>query len=222
MVEFLSLKSPWPASDMLPNYDTRCCRRYFGNLGPVYPSTVSAIFIGWCSRQPVYNIEYVGDLLVNGDQNAVSNAQKRIGKCVTVSERGPCRFLGLKIYWNKAGLLLSRTAYKIYIIDRINLTDSKPTKMPLPLAQPLYQEHVTSTYDERKVMEKISFCKLLCSLIYLSARTRVDTAAFVSVLGRVKASPTPPDWKELKSLLRYLEGSLDYWIHWCGNATWKV
>lgn len=44
------------------------------------------LFLGCSSRQPVYNIEYVGDLLVVGDQKDVSNAKKRIGKSMTVSK----------------------------------------------------------------------------------------------------------------------------------------
>lgn len=119
----VSFENRWTAYDMSANCGTQCCRRYFEICFRRLKYS-DCLFNGCSSWQPVYIFAYMGYLLIIEDQNAVSNAKKRIGKRVKVSELGSCsNFLVLNIYWSKDGVLLSHTAYRRKIIYRVNLTD---------------------------------------------------------------------------------------------------
>lgn len=61
-------------------------------------------------------------------------------------------------------------------------------------------------------MESVSYGSILGSLIYLSTRTRLHIFTAVSMLGKFQSNPSMKDWKTLKHLLWYLEGTVEFEI----------
>jgi hypothetical protein len=57
------------------------------------------------------------------------------------------------------------------------------------------------------------------SLMYLTGATRPDIGYAVNVLARHVANPGKPHWRALVHLLRYLRGTMDLGVHYCGLKT---
>lgn len=110
------------------------------------------------------------------------------------------------------GLFMSQSSYSKRIVKAANMDECKLVATPLPLAHPLYREHKTSTDDEKNLMKAVPYRQILCSLIFLSTRTRPKISTAVSLLGKFQTDPTTKDWQALKHLLRYLKATADLGI----------
>lgn len=107
---------------------------------------------------------------------------------------------------------LSQSAYIDRVVQMANLVDSKPTKYPLPMSHPLYDDVIDPTPQENQQMKDVPFRRVLGGLLYLSTRTRPDIATAVSMIAKYQSKPRPTHWKMVKNVVRYLMGTSNYGI----------
>ena len=162
---------------------------------------------------PVFLLAYVDDILLVGKNALVKLAKNKISSRFTVTDLGTCTYsLGINIEATKDGLFLSQSSYTQQLIQKAHMEMAKPTKAPLPLGHPLYDELNTLSDDEKLQMVNVPYHELVGGLIYLATRTRPDISTAVSMLGKFVSNPAPKNWKALKCTMRYLVGTKNYGI----------
>jgi len=65
---------------------------------------------------------------------------------------------------------------------------------------------------ERKQMENIPYASIVGSLMYAQTCTRPDISFTVGMLGRYQSNPGLDNWKAVKKVLRYLQGTNDHML----------
>ena len=165
------------------------------------------------SSQSIVILVYVDDILIMGNDTDIEEMVVKLRKLFEITDLGrPSHFLGVKMEFRAEGIFLSQSAYIQKIVQMANLVEAKPTKYPLPMAHPLYDEAVEPSPEDISKMENIPFRKVLGALLYLSTRTRPDIATAVSMIAKFQSKPTLTHWKLLKNVVRYLIGTKDYGI----------
>lgn len=111
-------------------------------------------------------------------------------------------YLGMKVERDNNGIYkLNQEAYIDKIIERYNLQDAKPSKIPL---DPGYMK----TIQNGEEMERNDgYQSLMGALLYVAVNTRPDIAASVSILSQQIKRPSTVDWTEAKRVVRYLKGT---------------
>lgn len=70
---------------------------------------------------------------------------------------------------------------------------------------------------------KVKECQaLIGSLTYAAMSTRPDIAGALGVVNQFASNPNETHWKAVKRILRYLKGTLDYGICFCGNKDMEI
>jgi hypothetical protein len=124
---------------------------------------------------------------------------------------GEAKFiLGMDIVKNKeAGTIsLSQEQYIKEILEKYGMLDITPSKVPM--APTHYRDgEVASDHDKVALTpsEHETFRAIRGSVNFLCMCTRHDIAFAINVINRRHAAPTQQHMKELKSLLRYLNGT---------------
>lgn len=132
--------------------------------------------------------------------------EKRIGEFVEIKPLGEVQFyLGIAMERDKDGIsYISQKQYITNILKKFRLEDAKPSKIPLDLG---YGKRI-EIHDPMKNPD--IYRSAIGSLLYLSVNTRPDIAVSASILGRKVSNPTESDWVEVKRVIRYLKGTIDY------------
>ena len=61
-------------------------------------------------------------------------------------------------------------------------------------------------------MRDIPYSEVLGSLLFLTTHTRPELVKAVSMLGKYQQKPLVVHWNSMKSVVRYLIGTLDYGV----------
>src|SRR6218665_2583182 len=88
-------------------------------------------------------------------------------------------------------------------LDKFNLTDSRPSNIPVDPGHQKRQE----VQEEAKNNE--IYRTAIGALNYLATNTRPDIAVGTSILSRHVNNPKESDWVEVKRIYRYLKYTMD-------------
>uniref|UniRef100_A0AAG5DUF4 Copia protein n=1 Tax=Anopheles atroparvus TaxID=41427 RepID=A0AAG5DUF4_ANOAO len=92
----------------------------------------------------------------------------------------------------------------LFVIKTSGLVDAKISPIPLDPGYVKREEEgeaLLTNYDYQKTIGK---------LLYIAINTRPDIAAAVSILSRKTNRPTQTDWNEVKRVVRYLKGTIEF------------
>jgi len=93
------------------------------------------------------------------------------------------------------------------ILERFQMTNCKPSKMPLEHSLPLQKATAMDWHTDQK-----SYQELIGSLNHAAVFSRPDIAFAVSKLSQFNSDPTETHMKAARCVLRYLKGMIDYSI----------
>eukprot|EP00253_Pinus_taeda_P025484 PITA_25484 len=127
--------------------------------------------------------------------------------------------LGMEIKRDRAKrkLWLNQRKNVETILQRFNMQDSKPVKVPIPVGVRLSAEQCPRTQEEEEDMSRVPYASAVGSLMYAMVCTRPDIAHAVGVLSRFMSKPGKEHWKTVKPVFRYLRGTSDYGLCYQGR-----
>eukprot|EP00253_Pinus_taeda_P012242 PITA_12242 len=99
----------------------------------------------------------------------------------------------------------------------VNMQDSKPVKVPIPIGVRLSVEQCPKTQEEEEDMSRVPYASAVSSLMYAMVCTRPDIAHAVGVLSRFMSKPGKEHWTTVKRVFRYLRGTSDYGLCYQGR-----
>jgi hypothetical protein len=155
---------------------------------------------------------YVHDILIVSDSlKWIESAKRAIGEQFRMADFGEAKLiLGMDMVRNKeAGTInLSQEHYTKEILETHGMVDITPSKVPIA---PTHYRDGEATFDEDKMAlppsEHETFRAILGSVSFLCMCARHDIAFAVNVNSTCHTAPTQLHMKQLKPLLRYLNGT---------------
>eukprot|EP00253_Pinus_taeda_P026448 PITA_26448 len=117
----------------------------------------------------------------------------------------------------KRKLWLNQRKYVETILQRFNMQDSKPVKVPILVGVRLSAEQCPKTQEEEEDMSRVPYASAVGSLVYAMVYTRPNIAHAVGVLSRFMSKPRKEHWTIVKRVFRYLHGTSDYGLCYQGR-----
>eukprot|EP00253_Pinus_taeda_P035114 PITA_35114 len=144
----------------------------------------------------IYLVLYVDDmLLVGNDKEIIQDLKTQLSSKFDMKDLGGANYiLGMEIKRDRAKrkLWLNQRKYVETILQKFNMQDSKPVKVPIPVGVRLSVEQCPKTQEEEEDMSRVPYASAISSLMYAMVCTRLEIAHAVRVLSRFMSKP----WKE--------------------------
>ena len=152
----------------------------------------------------VYLVLYVDDMLLIGNNKEIIQDLK-----TQLSSKFDMKYLGVENYIlgmeikrdrEKRKLWLNHRNYIETILQKFNMQDSKPMKVPIPVGIKLSIEQCPKTQEEQEYMSRVPYTSAVGSL-----------SRFMSKLGK-------EHWTAVKRVFKYLRGTSDYGFCYQGRT----
>jgi hypothetical protein len=152
---------------------------------------------------------YVDDLLITGCSTSVIATVKRILHArFLMMDMGPLHFfLGLEISQDALGIKLSQAKYEHDLLERFHMIDCKSALTPFLLGVKLEDG------GETPLVDNTLYRQLVEIFLYLT-HCKLDLSYAVGTVSRFMQEPHELHWKATKHIIRYVQGTITFWIHY--------
>jgi hypothetical protein len=161
-----------------------------------------------------YLVLYVDDmLLIGNNKEIIQDVKTQLSSKFDMKDLGASNFiLGMEIKRDrkKMKLWLNQRKYVEKILQRFNMQECKPVKVPIPIGVKLYVDQCPKTHEEEEDMYHVPYVSAVCSLMYAMVCTKLDIAHAVGVLSRYMSKLRKEHWTTIKRVFRYLRGTCSY------------
>lgn len=161
---------------------------------------------------------YVDDItFVSADKLAIARAVEELFTHFQLRDLGPTSYLlGIEIERNWANRTVSLCQHR-YIVDKLALfgmADCRPVKTPMVPGTRLEK----ASAEDAATVDKELYMRSVGALMYLATSTRPDIAYTVGCLARFSSNPGSAHVAAFTHLFRYLQGTKDLKLVYCGNV----
>jgi hypothetical protein len=118
----------------------------------------------------------------------------------------------------KTKLWLNQRTFVETILQRFNMKECKPIKVPIPIGVKLSADQCPKTHEEEEDMSRVPYVSEVGILMYAMVCTRLDIAHAVGVLSRYMSKPGKEHWTTIKRVFRYLRGTASYGLCYKGRS----
>ena len=116
-------------------------------------------------------------------------------------------FLGLQVLQTKEGIFLSHSKYACDLLHQFHMEHCKLAPSPF---HPGVKILATCTFPE---VDATLYHQLIGSLLYLT-HSCPDLSFVVGRVSRYMQTPHESHWKAVKRILRYIQGTIQFGIHY--------
>lgn len=173
------------------------------------------------SDERMYLALYVVDgLLCRNNNNKMMHLLCELHRVFKITYSNAECFVGIQICRNKdeGRLNIHQTAYAERILQRFSHESCNPVLVP---ADPSIK--FTGASDCVKYKSNYPYRQAIGSLMYLMTCTRPDLAYIVGVLSRYMEQPQYEHWCDVKRVLKYLKGTINYGVSYgCNTGTTEM
>jgi hypothetical protein len=157
---------------------------------------------------------YVDDLLIIGCSTSMIVAVNRIlhDRFLMMNMGLLHFFLRLKISQDASGIKLSHAKYARDLLDRFHMIDYKSALNPFLSGVKLEDG------EDTPLVDNTLYRQLVGSLLYLT-HSRPYLSYVVGTVSRFMQEPHELHWKVAKHILRYVQGTITFWIQYATEST---
>jgi tagatose-1,6-bisphosphate aldolase len=159
-------------------------------------------------------------LLIGNNKEIIQDVKTQLSSKFDMKDLGAANFiLGMEIKRNQENmkLWLNQRKYVESILQRFNMQECKPVKVPIPVGVKLSTDQCLKTQEEEEDMSHVPYASVVGSLMYAMVCTRLDIAHAVGVLSRYMSKPGKEHWATVKRVFRYLCGTTTYGLCYQGR-----
>ena len=169
---------------------------------------------------------YVDDIVVAyGDAEILAEFKAGLSSKIGIKDMGPLKYcLGMLVEQHPMNysVTITQTGFIQDLLDRTGFggEDTRPRRTPGPQGEKLRLADCPVTESDKAIMKMAPYNQyhsIVGSLLYLTGATRPDVGFAVNQLARFVANPGRRQWDFLVHLLRYLAGTRELGVHYCGN-----
>ena len=153
----------------------------------------------------IFVLVYVDDIIVaSSSSDATTALLKDLEADFALKDLGDLHFfLGIEVWRNATGLVMSQCRYAIDVLKRANMWNCNPVDTPIAVNEKLSITSGTRLSDE----DSTKYRSVVGALQYLTL-TRPDLSFAVNKVCQFLHAPTSVHWSAVKRILRYVKGSL--------------
>jgi hypothetical protein len=157
---------------------------------------------------------YVDDLLITGcSTSMIATVKMILHDRFLMTDMGPLHFfLGLEISQDASGIKLSQAKYARDLLERFHMTDCKSSLTPFLSGVKLEDG------EETPLVDSTLYKQLVGTLLYLT-HSIPDLSYVVGTVSRFMQEPHELHWKVAKRILRYIQGTITFGIHYAADST---
>ena len=155
---------------------------------------------------------YVDNLNIIGHTEDIEETSAYLKMEFEMKDMGKTRFcLGLQIEHLPEGILIHQSTYTKKVLERFNMMKAHPVTTPMVVRSlDIDKDPFRPKSENEDVLgPEVPYLSAIGALMYLANCTRPDIAFAVNLLARYSATPTRRHWVGVKTILRYLKGTLD-------------
>ncbi|KAE8735021.1 hypothetical protein F3Y22_tig00000483pilonHSYRG00001 [Hibiscus syriacus] len=169
----------------------------------------SSLFIHGTSHDTTYVVVYVDDILVTGSsEKRINEVKKQLHDRFSLKDLALIHyFLGIEAVHTTTGMFLNQKKYVEELLTKFNV-HAKPVDTPLPITPKLSPENAGAPVNAQQYRSVVGALLYVC-------HTRPDIDFAVHKIAQFMQSPCEAHWTEVKRILRYLKGTMDYglWLN---------
>src|SRR4051812_37190983 len=118
--------------------------------------------------------------------------------------------LNIKLINNENGITSTQSHYVEKVMSRFGFNDGKTSPTS-------YDPSLTLRKNKKEPTDQLKYSQVVGSLMYLASATRPDISFSVRKLSRFMSNPGIDHWHALERVMRYLNGTMSYGIHYSGH-----
>lgn len=124
--------------------------------------------------------------------------------------------LVMQITWNKEekNIKLGQKRYIEYILTHFGMENSKLVNMPLDSNTKLTKDETPMHQQELEKMKHVPYRQAVGYFMYAMVGTQPGIATVVGIVSQFMEESRSEHQRAVKCILRYLQGSKEYWIHY--------
>ena len=172
-----------------------------------------------CGKFAILSL-YIDDILIVGsDKEYLMDIKRWLSTHFDMQDMGEANYiLGVKIkrYCSKKILALSQENYIQKILERFLMSSCKPVDTPVSKGEALSLNMCPKNPQEREEMSRVPYASVVGILMYAMMCTLPDICFVVGLVSRYQSNPGREHWKAVKRILRYLKGTMDYFLVYQG------
>jgi hypothetical protein len=169
----------------------------------------------------IYLVLYVDDmLLIGNNKEIIQDVKTQLSSKFDMKDLGASNFIlgmEIKIDREKRKHWLNKRKYLETILQRFNMQECKPVKVPIPVGVKLSVDQCPKTHEEEEDMYHVPYASEVGILMYAMVCTRPNIAQAMGVLSRYMPKPVKEHWKIVKRVFRYLHGTASYGLCYQGR-----
>eukprot|EP00253_Pinus_taeda_P033330 PITA_33330 len=166
---------------------------FIWGLGFTRSKSDHSVYFKLIGDHVIYLVLYVDDmLLVGNDKEIIEDLKTQLSSKFDMKNICAANYiLGMEIKRDRANrkLWLNQRKYVETILQRFNMQDSKPVKVPIHVGVRLYAEQCPKTQEEEEDMSHVPYASAISSLMYAMVCTRPDITHVVGVLSKFMSKP---------------------------------
>jgi hypothetical protein len=117
----------------------------------------------------------------------------------------------------KRKIWINQRKYVKTILQRFNMQECKPMKVPIPIGVKLSVDQCSKTQEEEEDMSHVTYASVVGILMYAMVFTRPGIAHAVGVLSMYMSKPEKENWTTVTRVFRYLHGTARYGLCYQGR-----
>lgn len=148
---------------------------------------------------------YVDDIFITSNSiKRIQEFKTEITRTFEIHDLGEVRcYLGIEITKRDNTYFINQEKYIHKLLKKYNLEDAKTSNIPI-------SQTYGKSNDSILLPNNDIYREMIGSLLYISLNSRPDIAAAVCILSQKISCPTKEDLIELKRILKYLKGTINY------------
>lgn len=187
----------------------------FLNCFRFVPSKADAcVYVGNFEASKVYLIIYVDDgLILTFSRKALDVVLNELKLNFRITFGNARNYVGIEIERNvkMKSIFIHQAQYTKRLLQRFNMLDSKVKAMPVNPGA-----YFSSSNNNKEDMMNIPYRQAIGCLMFLSNVTRPDITYIVNYLSRYVTCYDKEHWIAVKTVFRYLRGTINYGILYNG------
>ena len=135
----------------------------------------------------------------------LSEVKSQLSSKFDMKDLGAANFIfGMEIkrYRKNRKLWLNQRKYVETILQRFNMQECKPARVPISVGVKLSTDQCPKTQEEEEDMSRVPYASAVGSLMYAMVCTRLDIAHVVGVLSRYMSKPGKEHWTTVKIIFQ--------------------